>query len=82
MKRGTDHTWHLRKYSGDIAIYAKCSCGYEYACSRSKRNPDNTWSFEQEVWLFHNYCPHCGARKKYMGDFVEHIDRGWWDESH
>lgn len=65
MKRGIDHSWEVREYLGDIAWYARCKCGFEYACSKSKRNNDGTWSVEQEIdWLAH-YCPNCGARKKW-----------------
>ena len=38
MKRGKDHVWELVKYIGDLAIYAKCKCGYHYNCSVSYRN--------------------------------------------
>jgi len=82
MKRGTDHIWRLIKYKGDIAVYAHCKCGYEYNCSKNKRNPDGTWSFEQEVAYIFRYCPCCGARKLHMTDFVEHINGDWWDESY
>lgn len=62
MKRGTDHTWCLVKYTGNIAIYARCSCGYEYCCSRNKSPAD----FEQEIKVVYRYCPMCGARKKWI----------------
>ena len=64
MKRGTDHNWEIRRYKGDIAWYAHCRCGYEYHCSKDKRNEDGTWSFKQEIRWLYSYCPYCGARKK------------------
>lgn len=68
QKRGKDHAWKIVKCKPDIALYAKCKCGYKYSCSQSKRNADGTWSFEQEIVILHNYCPNCGARKKYYDD--------------
>lgn len=68
QKRGKDHVWKIVKCKPDIALYAKCKCGYKYSCSQSKRNADGTWSFEQEIVILHNYCPNCGARKKYYDD--------------
>ena len=68
-KRGTNHDWTLVKYSGDSAIYAECSCGYHYNCSRSIREPDGSWSMKQYPTIFYPYCPCCGARKnKYIKD--------------
>lgn len=64
MKRGTDHYWEVIKYSGDIAIYARCKCGFEYRCSHGKREEDGTWSLEQVIDNVYPYCPWCGARKK------------------
>lgn len=65
MKRGTDHNWEVRKYKGDLTLYAHCKCGYQYNCSRSLRNEDGSWSFKQYVAIIHPYCPNCGAKKKY-----------------
>jgi hypothetical protein len=53
------------QYTGDIAWYAFCSCGFSYPCSRNKRNIDGSWSYEQEIANLYNYCPFCGAKKKY-----------------
>lgn len=75
MKRGTDHVWKLIKFKEDIAIYAKCKCGYFYACSQSARNEDGSPSFKQIPTYFHRYCPNCGARKKYHT--VDVADGGW-----
>ena len=37
MKRGTDHNWEIRRYRGDIALYAHCKCGFFYSCSTHKK---------------------------------------------
>lgn len=74
MKRGTDHYWNIRRYRGDIALYAKCSCGYQYRCSTGKRNEDGTWSLEQEITILNNYCPYCGAHKKWFNEVPDYID--------
>ena len=68
QKRGTDHNWQTRKYSGDAAIYAHCKCGFEYNCSSSKRTEDGTWSIKQYITKLYLYCPRCGARKKWYNE--------------
>ena len=68
MKRGTDHSWQVRKYYGNAAFYAHCKCGYEYCCSSSKRNEDGTLSFKQIITKIYLYCPYCGARKKWYNE--------------
>ena len=80
-KRGTDHTWQLIKYGGDLAIYVECKCGFSYACSDSKRNEDGSWSFEQEVNYLYPYCPYCGARKKWQSKEIERRDGVIWQHS-
>ena len=77
--RGIDHSWETRKYIGDIAIYANCKCGFEYACSSSKRNKDGSWSFEQEITNLYYYCPNCGAHKKYYNDIPERINKNRYE---
>lgn len=72
MKRGTDHTWKLIKYNGDVAIYARCSCKYHYCCSISGKDPSGNYNPAIQVpTIFHNYCPNCGARKKWHTDEIE-----------
>ena len=70
-KRGTDHIWQLVKYGGDIAIYARCKCGFCYPCSRNKILEDGTCSLEQVPTVFYLYCPNCGARKKWRTNDIE-----------
>lgn len=75
MKKGRskDHIWRLIKYNGDGAIYAHCSCGYEYNCSRVKLDGGLGVEF-MPSWL-HPYCPWCGARKKRYTVDIERRDR-------
>lgn len=77
-KRGTDHKWKIVKYKDDCAVYARCKCGFEYDCGRSKRFEDGTWSFKQYPEFMYLYCPQCGARKKYYNETPEKIDRFLW----
>lgn len=70
-KRGKDHTWEIVKYKDDTLLYARCKCGYKYACSQSKRKEDGTFSFEQEIKTLFYYCPVCGARKKWMSTEIK-----------
>lgn len=44
MKRGTDHECRVVKYQGDGAVYARCKCGFEYNCGKSRCRKDGTWS--------------------------------------
>lgn len=78
MKRGTDHFWELRKYNGDISWYAHCKCGFQFRCSRSKRNEDGSWNAQQELNGLYRYCPCCGAKKKRYTDLVKY-DRYPWE---
>ena len=75
MKRGTDHYWDIRKYLGDIALYAHCNCGFQYNCSSSK----NTWNLVQEITNLYQYCPFCGARKKYYNNEPTRIEKYSWE---
>ena len=59
VKRGKDKWWKVYKYAGDGAYYARCKCGWYYACGSilsEERDPDK--------WKMYSYCPRCGARKK------------------
>ena len=81
MRKGRqiDRDWDIRKYKGDIAFYAHCSCGFQYACSSSKRNEDGTCNFQQEITKMYNYCPNCGAHKKYYNAVERKIDKFPWE---
>ena len=77
MKRGTDHVWEIRRYIGDIALYAHCKCGFEYHASSNERNPDGSFSMKQYIKELFYYCPHCGARKKWMTDIIKQNKMRW-----
>jgi hypothetical protein len=53
-----DYKWKIIKHPPDSARYAKCSCGFEYACDISLR-PIKTI----DDIVVYNYCPNCGKRK-------------------
>lgn len=79
-KRGTDPGWTIIKYKGDIALYAKCLCGFQYAASKNAgRNKDGSWNMTQKIFELYQYCPNCGARKKCYSDIVIHIDKFPWE---
>ena len=63
--RGKDKYWEIKKYRGDIAWYAHCKCGFNYACSACKRNEDSSWSTQQEIVKLYHYCPNCGSHKHF-----------------
>lgn len=73
MRKGRrkDHVWKFRRYRGDIAYYAMCSCGFWYNCTWHE--PGNALRTSPDVEHLYNYCPNCGARKTKYTD-VEYID--------
>lgn len=77
--RGIDHEWQICKYLGDIALYARCKCGFYYPCSSSIRNPDGTWGFKQEITKLYHYCPSCGAHKKYYNETPQQVNKYLWE---
>ena len=79
-KRGTDHNWQIIRYKDDICLYARCKCGFDYACSINKRKEDGTLSFIQEVVpnKIYPYCPYCGAKKKTYDSEVTKLDKNRW----
>lgn len=79
MKRGTDHIWKVVKYKGDVAIYAKCRCGFQYNCGTNKKLEDGSFSLTQVPSSMYPYCPWCGARKKLYNEIPEKIDKCPWD---
>ena len=78
MKRGTDHEWFVVKYKDDVAVYARCKCGFEYNCGQSRRMEDGTWSIKQYPSIMYRYCPWCGARKKRYNEEAEKLDKFQW----
>lgn len=74
-KRGTDHSWRVVKYQNDGAVYARCKCGFEYNCGRSRRMEDGSWSMAQYPTIMYPYCPSCGARKKWYNEEPERLEK-------
>lgn len=64
VKRGKDSWWRTVKYKGDLAIYAKCKCGFRYNCSTVQ----SVKPFKVEIDCLYHYCPNCGAHKKWYED--------------
>ena len=79
MKRGTNHSWEIRKYNGDIAWYAHCKCGYQYACSKNSQDENGTWLLKQQLNWLAFYCPNCGARKKWYNEEPIKINKFIWE---
>lgn len=79
LKRGTDHNWEIRRYDGDMALYAHCKCGFQYNCSPSTRQPDGTLSLNPVATLFYSYCPACGAYKKWCNEEPIRIHKFSWE---
>ena len=77
-KRGTDHTWHLIRYKGDLCIYAKCSCGYRYGCSKTPKKLAEEFPFKQVPTIFYPFCPSCGARKNKHSTEIEKSEIESW----
>ena len=75
--RGIDHIWQFVKYIGDIAPYARCSCGFHYPCYK---NEVNVFPHLPDPERLYPYCPICGSRKtRYIPDIVN-IDKYPWEE--
>ena len=69
MKRGTDHVWEQIRYKADMGLYVRCKCGFRYCVG-------NAIQIESEKNIFtYNYCPFCGARKKWITESIRFIDK-------
>lgn len=79
MKKGRrkDHNWVFVRYKGDLAIYAKCSCGFHYSCCHNKREMGLLMVPAPD--LLYPYCPICGSRKTTYDDEVRKIDHYVWE---
>lgn len=64
--RGKDHIWKIVKYKSNLAYYMQCSCGFEDGCSVDYIDDDGNWCVSDEVFNTYNYCPNCGAKKKWI----------------
>lgn len=80
MKRGTDHKWDIVKYKGDMAIYARCKCGFEYNCGRPNHTQDGSFSLTQIPTIIYRYCPICGAKKKLYNGTPIKLDKFQYEE--
>lgn len=76
MKRGTDHSWEIRKYMGDNALYAHCNCGFQYLCSHTTYDKEK--GFITKITSIYQYCPNCGARKKWYNEEPIKINKYSW----
>ena len=74
-----DDTWQFVKYKGDIATYAKCNCGFHYACYKyhSINQPFPTKPDPEKLY---KYCPLCGSRKTKYIDEIINIDKYSWED--
>ena len=86
MKRGKDHHWQLIKYKGNMGIYAKCKCGYEYPCYSGGKLPFYITNesgalvpADPSKLMLYRYCPRCGARKKWYIEEIKRADESWED---
>lgn len=64
-----DHVWEIVKHPPDLAIYARCKCGFEHDVGKDARGKDGTWLFpwEPDPNKMYRFCPNCGSRKtKYI----------------
>lgn len=80
MKKGRDkdHLWQFVKFNGDIAIYARCSCGFHYGCYKN-HSINQPFPIEADPEKLYKYCPMCGSRKTRYDDNVIKIDRFPWE---
>lgn len=75
--RKIDHLWKFVKYKSDLAIYARCSCGFIYPAYKNKESGIIAMEIAPEK--LYNYCPNCGARKKRYIENIEKIDKYLWE---
>ena len=71
-----DHNWSFIKYKGDTAIYARCSCGFEYACCNA--SAEGGYHVTPAPEKLYPYCPYCGSKKKWYTDEVKKINKYPW----
>ena len=74
MKKGRkkDHKWRFVKYKGNLAIYAHCSCGFEYDCS--KNESDKGFKIVIAPEKLYNYCLICGSKKTHYEEEIKVVD--------
>ena len=76
VKRGTDHKWEIIRYKGNMALYARCKCGFEYRCSRTEfiESVDGSKSSKEHIAIIYPYCHCCGAKKEFYNAEPEKLD--------
>ena len=81
MKKGRrkDHLWRFVKYRGVIGIYARCSCGFIYPCSKTEDPDHDNLRMVIDENRMYNYCPICGARKTRYDPEIKKIDKYPWE---
>ena len=80
MKKGRrkDHVWQFVKYKGDIAIYAKCNCGFRYGCYKNN-SITQPFPIVPNIDGLYRYCPGCGSKKTRQIDKIKKIDKFPWE---
>lgn len=71
MKRKKHKSWKFVKYKGDIAIYAKCKCGFSYPCYNN--DPIGSFNIVPDINQLYPFCPICGSKKKIYIEGVESL---------
>jgi peptide subunit release factor 1 (eRF1) len=66
--------WTLLRYTGNMAYYARCACGYQYCCGNAR-----AMNLEEKVH-YTNYCPNCGARMDLTEENQEPILIDYYEE--
>lgn len=51
--------WKIARHDNDMALYARCPCGYEYNASCFIASVMTI-----ELVPLHNFCPNCGEQMK------------------
>ena len=70
----SDHQWHIKKFKGDLAVYAYCKCGFSYGSYYQKGL--NCYLDPSKLYP---YCPICGAKKRTYNPEPEKVDRYRWE---
>ena len=71
MKRKRYNSWKFVKYKGDIAIYAKCKCGFHYSCYID--DATNPFKVTPDPNQLYPFCPMCGSKKEIYIEGVESL---------
>lgn len=74
-----DNLWRTVKHGGDLAIYARCRCGFEYSVQKEVRGEDGCWLLPREAdpAKMYHFCPNCGSRKTKYTTEIKHTPWPW-----